>query len=117
MEIINDYEIEERNTIKHGTQCRDTMPDNLHEHYSTDIEPIEFIMANDYSFIRGNIIKYADRVGKKKGEEVRDVKKIIDYTLFLAFENGIEINEREIHEAITHRMAILKKLKKKQMGK
>lgn len=41
------------------------------------IQPIEFIQANGFDFITGNIIKYASRHKAKNGAE--DVKKIIHY--------------------------------------
>ena len=56
-------------------------------HYSRwAIEPITFIMMNDFSFWRGNIIKYASRAGFKMYEgmsqsesEITDLKKVIRY--------------------------------------
>lgn len=50
------------------------------------IEPITFIMRNEFEFWRGNIIKYASRAGFKRYEgmdqaqsEVTDLKKVIRY--------------------------------------
>lgn len=43
-------------------------------HYSRwKIEPLDFIMANDLDFLRGNIIKYIMRYDAKNG--VEDLKK------------------------------------------
>lgn len=79
--------------------------EKLHGHYeNTGIEPIEFIMANKYGFNQGNIIKYAHRVGKKAGEEKKDIIKIIDYALLTAYEKGIEIKEQELHSIINDRI-------------
>lgn len=75
------------------------------KHYeNTGIEPIDFIIKNKYDFNQGNIIKYTHRVGKKAGEEVKDIKKIVDYALLLAFEKGIEITEDEMIKVIQSRM-------------
>lgn len=41
------------------------------------IQPIEFMMSNDFDFIQGCIIKYAARHKTKNG--VEDLKKIIHY--------------------------------------
>lgn len=41
------------------------------------IQPIEFIHANGFDFIQGNLIKYASRYKTKNG--VEDLRKIIHY--------------------------------------
>ena len=47
-------------------------------HYkSFKIQPIEFITANNLSFLQGNVIKYVCRYNKKNG--IEDLKKIIHY--------------------------------------
>ena len=51
------------------------------------IQPIEFITANDLSFLEGNIIKYVCRHKKKNGAD--DIKKAIHYCeLLLQMEYG-----------------------------
>ena len=49
------------------------------EHYKNDfkIQPIEFITANNLSFIQASIIKYICRFDKKNGKE--DIDKAIHY--------------------------------------
>ena len=54
------------------------------EHYKTDVQPIEVMEANMTpeefrGFLRGNIIKYVCRLGRKD-DEVQEVNKIIRYT-------------------------------------
>lgn len=57
------------------------------DHYAKwAIEPATFIMANDFEFWRGNIVKYATRAGhklydgkSKKQSEITDLEKIIRY--------------------------------------
>ena len=84
----------------------------LHSHYeNTGIEPIDFIMANKYSFNQGNIVKYIHRVGKKAGEEKKDIIKIIDYALLTAYEKGIEVGEQELHKTINSRIEWIAKRK------
>jgi len=47
-------------------------------HYKQyQIQPIEFIMANDLNFIQGNVIKYICRYENKNGLE--DLDKVIHY--------------------------------------
>jgi hypothetical protein len=58
------------------------------EHYARwSIEPITYIMRNDFEFWRGNIIKYASRAGFKVYEgktqvesEIIDLEKVIRYS-------------------------------------
>ena len=53
------------------------------EHYKNDfkIQPIEFITANNLSFIQASIIKYICRFDKKNGKE--DIDKAIHYCQLL----------------------------------
>ena len=46
------------------------------------IQPIDFIMANNFGFCEGNIIKYTTR-HKKKGEGKKDLEKVIHYAQLL----------------------------------
>lgn len=73
-------------------------------HYeSNKIEPITYIMANNMSFNRGNIVKYAHRAGKKEGQQELDIKKIIDYAMLLGFENGAFPSREELIMLIDYR--------------
>lgn len=51
-------------------------------HYQLNIEPIEYIMANDMGFAEGNVIKYVSRY-KYKGSPVEDLQKARQYIDFL----------------------------------
>ena len=46
------------------------------------IQPIDFILANNFGFCEGNIIKYTTR-HKKKGEGKKDLEKVIHYAQLL----------------------------------
>lgn len=73
-------------------------------HYESDaIEPISYIMGNNMSFNRGNIIKYASRVGKKENQEKLDCHKILDYMILLAIEEGIPLDRKELIDLINYR--------------
>ena len=51
-------------------------------HYKTrEIQPIEFILANNLDFCEGNVVKYVCRWREKNG--VEDLKKAIHYLEFL----------------------------------
>jgi hypothetical protein len=51
------------------------------------IQPLEFIMANDLSFVVGNIVKYACRFDKK-GQSILDLQKVIHYAQILIEEEN-----------------------------
>ena len=53
---------------------------NEPEHYARwEIEPITYIMLNDFEFWRGNIVKYASRAGfKLYGGKTKDASEIVD---------------------------------------
>lgn len=73
-------------------------------HYESDsIEPIEFMMSNKMDFCRASIVKYAFRAGKKKGQESLDIKKIIDYAILLAMQEGIDFTYQDAKDIIDYR--------------
>ena len=104
---------EKNNSLLGGKIINDEVEEKgLYTHYeNTGIEPIDFIIANKYSFNQGNITKYTHRVGKKVGEEKKDIIKIIDYALLTAYEKGIEVGEQELHKTINSRIEWIAKRK------
>lgn len=55
-------------------------------HYDLPIEPKDYIMENGFSWVIGNIIRYASRAGRKKYDnmdivdsEITDLRKIQEY--------------------------------------
>lgn len=72
----------------------------LSSHYETTLQPIEFMQANMtheefIGFLKGNIIKYTARCGKKDDVD-KEVAKIIEYAKWLAKAyKGETINPRE----------------------
>lgn len=63
------------------------------DHYKTEIQPWDFIEANNLTFIEGNIVKYVARHRSKNG--VRDLRKAQHY-----LEKLIEIEQlRELPDA------------------
>lgn len=72
------------------------------EHYSGRIQPLEFMQASMtkeefIGFLKGNVIKYVSRAGKKKGVDIRDdIAKAKRYLSWLEKAvNGDIINPRE----------------------
>lgn len=71
-------------------------------HYDTLHQPIETMQANMTpeafrGYLRGNIIKYTCRMGRKDGEaELKEAKKIQDYAKWLVESlEGKTINPRD----------------------
>ena len=70
-----------------------------HEHYSMEnIQSTEFIFdaGHGEGFCLGNIIKYAQRYGKKNGKDTDDLLKILHYAVMLL---GKEIENQETRES------------------
>ena len=42
------------------------------------IQPVEYIVGNDLTFLEGNVVKYITR-HRRKGEGARDIEKVIHY--------------------------------------
>lgn len=62
-------------------------------HYKElNIEPVEYIHANELSFFEGNVVKYVTRHKNKKGAE--DIRKAIHYLeMILKFEYSQDANQ------------------------
>ncbi|MGL6100687.1 MAG: DUF3310 domain-containing protein, partial [Fusobacteriaceae bacterium] len=87
---------------------------DMMEHYKGDIEPFDVYHSNGelLPFSRCCIQKYADRFGKKKGEEKKDIKKIIDYAMTLAYAAGITLNVQEIKHLVDYRIGWINERKR-----
>jgi len=61
------------------------MTDNIKEpsHYiANKIEPIDFIIQNEFDFCEGNVIKYISRYKRKNGiEDLKKAKQYIDFLI------------------------------------
>jgi len=69
------------------------------QHYSMNkIQATEFIFdaGHGESFCLGNIIKYAQRYGKKDGKNKQDILKILHYAIMLLGEEIDKINPTKI---------------------
>ena len=71
------------------------------KHYSMNkIQSTEFIFDSGHGdgFCLGNIIKYAQRFGKKNGRNLDDLLKILHYGIILL---GVEIENEETRKSYT----------------
>jgi len=75
--------------------------DNTYDqHYSKNkFQSTEFIIDNGHGvgFMVGNIMKYAQRYGKKNGFNRADILKIIHYAVILLFVHDTQHSSREEH--------------------
>ncbi len=67
------------------------------EHYQTEIQPWDFIVANNLSYLEGNIVKYVCRYKEKNG--IVDLHKAQHYLDKLI--EGIENDSLEKEEGIS----------------
>jgi hypothetical protein len=63
---VNDTTTQDANAVQVGG-----------DHYKTEIQPWDFIIANDLGYLEGNIIKYVSRYKKKGG--MADLRKAQHY--------------------------------------
>ena len=90
-----EYKYNENTTLKELKEYIDSTYD---EHYSKNrFQATEFIIDGGHGegFCIGNIMKYAQRYGKKDGKNRRDLLKVIHYGIIALYINEMEESENE----------------------
>ena len=90
-----DYKYNEGNTLD---ELREYIDSTYDEHYSKNkFQATEFIIDGGHGegFCIGNILKYAQRYGKKDGKNRRDLLKVIHYGIIALYINEMEESENE----------------------
>ena len=85
-----DYKYNEGNTLAELQEYIDSTYD---EHYSKNkFQATEFIIDGGHGegFCIGNIMKYAQRYGKKNGKDKSDLLKVIHYGIIALYINEME---------------------------
>ena len=93
MSEIN-YKYNEHELIKQFSEYVDK---TYEQHYSKDkFQATEFIMDGGHGegFCIGNILKYAQRYGKKQGHNRADLMKVLHYALFALYVHDLEVDKR-----------------------
>ena len=88
-----DYKYNEGNILAELQEYIDSTYD---EHYSKNkFQATEFIIDGGHGegFCIGNIMKYAQRYGKKGGKNRRDLLKVIHYGIIALYINEMEESE------------------------
>jgi hypothetical protein len=77
------YKYDEENFVK---DLMEHVNSTYVDHYSGNIQPVEFIMSNaeTLDYLKGNIIKYVHRYGKKEGYNKKDLYKAIHFIMMMA---------------------------------
>ena len=90
-----DYKYDEDKLLKEFASYIDNTYD---QHYSLNkYQSTEFIIDSGHGegFCIGNIMKYAQRYGKKDGKNRKDLLKVLHYGIIALYINNME-NENEI---------------------
>jgi hypothetical protein len=85
-----DYKYGEDITLK---ELKDYIDSTYDQHYSQNrFQASEFIIDNGHGegFCLGNVLKYAQRYGKKNGRDKKDLLKIIHYAIMMMHVHRIE---------------------------
>lgn len=69
-------------------------------HYAGNIQPVEFIMANaeTLDYLKGNIIKYVHRFGKKDGNNSKDLYKAIHFIIMMDMYAHLLNDKKEVDD-------------------
>ena len=89
------YKYNEGNTL---AELKEYIDSTYDEHYSKNkFQATEFIIDGGHGegFCIGNIMKYAQRYGKKGGKNKRDLLKVIHYGIIALYINQMEESENE----------------------
>lgn len=87
------YKYNEETLIK---ELKDYVDATYGQHYAQNkFQTTEFIIDNGdgIGFTRGNIVKYAQRYGKKAGRNRQDLLKVLHYALIMLHVHDIETQE------------------------
>jgi len=90
-----DYKYNEGHALD---ELREYIDSTYDEHYSKNkFQATEFIIDGGHGegFCIGNILKYAQRYGKKDGKNRRDLLKVIHYGIIALYINEMEESENE----------------------
>ena len=89
------YKYNEGNTL---SELKEYIDSTYDDHYSKNkFQATEFIIDGGHGegFCIGNIMKYAQRYGKKGGKNRRDLLKVIHYGIIALYINEMEESENE----------------------
>ena len=80
------------------SELKDYIDSTYNSHYSkTKFQATEFIFDAGYGmgFCIGNVLKYAQRYGRKEGYNKKDLQKVLHYAIMALYLHDIENKESE----------------------
>ena len=83
------------NEDKYLKELQDYILDTYKQHYSkSKFQSTQFILDSGHGegFCIGNIMKYAQRFGKKNGKNRNDLLKILHYSMISQYNLDMELN-------------------------
>jgi len=90
-----EYKYNEGNILQ---ELQNYIDETYGEHYSTNkYQATEFIIDGGHGegFCLGNVMKYAQRYGKKDGYNRKDLMKIIHYAIIAMYNHDLQHGEKE----------------------
>ena len=93
-----DYKYNEDNILK---ELQEYIDKTYTEHYShKNFQATEFVIDSGHGegFCIGNIMKYAQRYGKKNGKDRKDLLKVIHYGIMALYNHDLEKSNMELNE-------------------
>lgn len=84
------------NELKLLQELKHYIDSTYNQHYAQGkIQTTEFIIDNGHGIGHtvSNVIKYAQRYGKKEGRNRKDILKILHYALIMLYVHDLETNE------------------------
>ena len=99
MKSTQKYPVEYKyNEDKILSDLKDYIDDTYNEHYSQNkFQATEFIMDSGHGegFCIGNIMKYAQRYGKKNGKDRKDLMKVVHYGIMALYNHDKELDKHD----------------------
>ena len=93
-----DYKYNEDNTLK---ELEEYIDNTYSQHYShKNFQATEFVIDSGHGegFCIGNIMKYAQRYGKKNGKDRKALLKVIHYGIMALFNHDINNGDKELED-------------------
>ena len=83
------------------TELKTYIDNTYNEHYSKNkFQATEFIIDGGHGegFCIGNILKYAQRYGKKNGKDRKDLLKVIHYGIMALYNHDLDNGDKELDD-------------------
>ena len=93
-----DYKYNEDNILK---ELQEYIDNTYSQHYShKNFQATEFVIDSGHGegFCIGNIMKYAQRYGKKNGKDRKDLLKVIHYGIMALYNHDINNGDKELED-------------------